>query len=160
MAKAGGEDISCSRSRASDTQKDPRDDDESPESARLYSHLWSNVTDDNALTLYGFRRFRTTHLFNLRLLETEIDKIDHKVFQAGLNLGLASTSEDKLGLKHSKRDEHAPSPEDVLKPELVLRLRQLLKEYGRLLYESRGLEIQWLISVPLQTKAWSRSIRS
>ncbi len=145
MAKADREDISCSRSRASDTQKDLGDGNGVSETALSFRNLWSNVTDDNPLTLYGFRRFRTTHLLNLRLLETEIDEIDHKVFQAGLSLGIPSTSEDKLGLKHSKRDEHAPSPEEVLKPELALRLRQLLKEYGKLLYQSRGPGTPWLM---------------
>ena len=100
------------------------------ETARLFHDLWSNVTDDNALTLFGFRRFRTTHLLNLRLLETEVDKIDHQIYQAGLSLGLPSTSADKLGLRNSRRDERAPSPEEILRPELVSKLRRLLKEYG------------------------------
>ncbi|KAL9133483.1 MAG: hypothetical protein Q9175_005339 [Cornicularia normoerica] len=33
----------------------------------------------------------------------EIDKINYKIDQAGLDLGLLSTSADTLGLKHSKR---------------------------------------------------------
>ena len=134
MAKAADEDTSYKESRVSDNQEHFNQRNESKEIARSFPKLWSNITDDNALTLYGFRRFRTTHLLNLRLLETEIDKIDHKIYQAGLSLGLPSTSADKLGLKHSKRDGHAPSPEEVLKPELVLKLRQLLKEYGMLMY--------------------------
>ena len=104
----------------------------SSETARSFRNLWSNITDDNALTLFGFRRFRTTHLLNLRLLEAEIDKIDHQLYQAGLGLNLPFTSADRLGLKHSKRDEHTPCPEEILQPELVSRLRQLLKEYGML----------------------------
>lgn len=131
MAEAADEDISSSKFRTSDIQEDLSQ--KNSETARLFRSLWSNITDDNALTLYGFRRFRTTHLLNLRLLETEIDKIDHKIYQAGLSLDLPSTSADKLGLKHSKRDVHAPSPEEVLDPELVSKLRQLLKEYGMLL---------------------------
>lgn len=130
MAKAADEDISYSKSRASDVQDDLNQKDRNSETARLFRNVWSNITDDNALTLYGFRRFRTTHLLNLRLLEIEIDKIDHQIYQAGLSLGLPSTSADKLGLKHSKRDGHAPSPEEILDPELVSKLRQLLKEYG------------------------------
>ena len=139
MAKFDHGKVSHSKPRASsahqniqDRNQDIRDREESPETARLFRGLWSNITDDNALTLYGFRRFRTTHLLNLRLLETEIDKIDHQIYQAGLGLDLPSTSADKLGLKQSRRDEHAPCPEEVLKPELVSRLRQLLKEYGRM----------------------------
>ena len=100
------------------------------ETALLFRDLWSNVTDENALTLFGFRRFRTTHLLNLRLLVTEIDKIDHEIYQASLSLGLPSTSADKLGLRNSKRDERAPSPEEILRPELVSKLRQLLREYS------------------------------
>lgn len=133
MAKAADGDFTA---MASDAQKDSRDGNEDSETARLFRNLWSNITDDNALTLFGFRRFRTTHLLNLRLLETEIDNIDHKIYQAGLSLGLPSTSADKLGLKQSKRDERTPSPEEVLKPELVSKLRRLLKEYGMSLYQS------------------------
>lgn len=110
----------------------PNHKDERSETARSFSNLWSSTTDDNSLTLYGFRRFRTTHLLNLRLLETEIEKFDRKIYQAGLSLGLPSTRDDKLGLKHSKKEREAPSPEDILKPELVSKLRRLLKEYGTL----------------------------
>ena len=122
-----------------DTQDDSSQRRPKSETARLFGNLWSNVTDDNALTLYGFRRFRTTHLLNLRLLETELDKIDHQIYQAGLKLDLPLTSADKLGLKHSKRDDHAPCPEEVLKPELVSKLRQLLREYGKWLYDAQGI---------------------
>ena len=74
MAKAAEEDISYSKSGASDVQEAVNQMHESSETSRLVRKIWSNVTDDNALTLYGFRRFRTTHLLNPRLLETEIDK--------------------------------------------------------------------------------------
>ena len=104
---------------------------EDSETSRLFRKLWGSVTDDNPLTLFGFRRFRTTHLLNLRLLEEEIDKLDHKIFQAGLNLGIEPTKMDKLGLKDSKRDKSAPSPEEALDPTLVSKLRQLLKDYGK-----------------------------
>lgn len=145
MAKVTDDGISYSKSRASDAPEDLSHSDESPETARLFHNLWSNVTDDNPLTLYGFRRFRTTHLLNLRLLEAEIDKIDHMIYQAGLGLRLPATSADKLGFKHNKRDEHAPSAEEVLKPELVSKLRQLLKNYGMLPCQSREEKILGLI---------------
>ena len=132
MAEAADEDISSCKSRASDIQE--KLSQKNSETAHLFRSLWSNITDDNALTLYGFRRFRTTHLLNLRLLEIEIDKIDHIIYQAGLSLGLPSTSADKLGLKHSKRDVSAPNPEEILDPGLVSKLRQLLKDYGMLLH--------------------------
>ena len=130
MAKAANEDTSYGTNKVADIQGNCNQKDKDSQSAHLFCNLWSNITDDNALTLFGFRRFRTTHLLNLRLLEAEIDTIDHKIYQTGLGLGLPSTSADKLGLKHNKRDKHAPSPEEILDPELVSKLRQLLREYG------------------------------
>ena len=141
MAGTAHEDLSDSKSRSVNVQDGPNQMNGYSERALSFRNLWKMTTDDNALTLYGFRRFRTIHLLNLRFLEAEIDNIDHKIYQAGLALGLPSTSADRLGLKHSKRDEHAPSPEEILNPELVLRLRQLLKEYGIQLHLSKGLGI-------------------
>lgn len=130
MAKHADVDVPHPKRRLSATPDESYQRAETPDTARLFRDLWSNVTDDNPLTLYGFRRFRTTHLLNLRLLEMEIDKIDRKIYQAGLNLELPHTGTDKLGLKHSKRDKHVPSPAEVLDPGLVSKLRQLLREYG------------------------------
>lgn len=158
MAKVTDDGISYSKSRASDAPEDLSHSDESPETARLFHNLWSNVTDDNPLTLYGFRRFRTTHLLNLRLLEAEIDKIDHMIYQAGLGLRLPATSADKLGLKHNKRDEHAPSPEEVLKPELVSKLRQLLKNYDEGLVSFN--QIMMMETFALADNSWQASLRS
>lgn len=158
MAKVTDDGISYSKSRASDAPEDLSHSDESPETARLFHNLWSNVTDDNPLTLYGFRRFRTTHLLNLRLLEAEIDKIDHMIYQAGLGLRLPATSADKLGLKHNKRDEHAPSPEEVLKPELVSKLRQLLKNYDERLVSFN--QIMMMETFALADNSWQASLRS
>ncbi|KAF8850984.1 hypothetical protein BDZ45DRAFT_768000 [Acephala macrosclerotiorum] len=75
------------------------------------------------------RRFKTTHLLNLRLLEEEIDRIDHQIYQAGLNLGLDPSPADRLGLRHCQKDEHAPRPEEVLDEKLILKLRDLLRQY-------------------------------
>ena len=130
MTAVADTNVSPSRLRDSVIHGESDQKSENIDTGRLFRGLWSNITDDNALTLYGFRRFRTTHLLNLRLLEIEIDKIDRKIYQAGLNLGLSHTGTDKLGLRHSKRDEHAPSPAAVLDPELVSKLRQLVREYG------------------------------
>ncbi|KAL8978565.1 MAG: hypothetical protein Q9205_005878 [Flavoplaca limonia] len=44
-----------------------------------FRKAWYDATDDNYLTLFGFRRFRTAHLLNLRFLEQDIDKIDHQL---------------------------------------------------------------------------------
>lgn len=95
-----------------------------------FRRLWLNVTDDNYLTLYGYRRFRTTHLLNLRFLEDEIAKIDHQIFQAGMKLGYPPTAVDRLGLKHGKRDVNPSHADKVVDQTLILRLRDLLKQYG------------------------------
>ena len=47
------------------------------EIAKLFRKLWRIVMADNDLTLHGFRRFRSIHLFNIRFLEEEIDKMAH-----------------------------------------------------------------------------------
>lgn len=80
-----------------------------PETAGLFRRFWSNVTNENILTLSSFRRFRTGHLSNLRLLDLEIEKLDNKFFEARPSLELPVRSEEKLGLKHSRRDSHAVS---------------------------------------------------
>lgn len=158
MAEAADGDDSYSKSTGPNVQENSNTRIGSSETARLFRSLWSNITDDNALTLYGFRKFRTTHLLNLRLLETEIDKIDHQVYQAGLSLGLPTTSADKLGLKHSKRDRHAPSPEAVLNPQLVSKLRQLLKEYDEGLVSFN--QIMMMETFALADNSWQASLRS
>ena len=99
--------------------------------ADLFRQLWVKVTDDNGLTLHGFRRFKTSHLLNLRFLEEEIAKLDRQVYQAGLKLELKkSTTVDKLGLQHAKRDANALRADEVMDQSLVLKLRELLKQYG------------------------------
>ena len=98
--------------------------------AQLFRKLWCHATDDNYFTLYGFRRFRTAHLLNLRFLEDEIDKTDHKIFQAGMKLGYLPGIKDNLGLRHGKKDLDAQGADDVINQELVLKLRDLLKQYG------------------------------
>ncbi|KAH8691088.1 hypothetical protein GQ44DRAFT_754052 [Phaeosphaeriaceae sp. PMI808] len=77
----------------------------SPEDiTKKFRKYWEISTDDNNLTLHGFRRFKTTHLLNLRFLESEVAELDHTIYQAGLSLGLAPSPTDRLGLKHSNRD--------------------------------------------------------
>jgi hypothetical protein len=48
--------------------------------AELFCKLWPRITSDDNLTLHGFRRFKTTHLLNLRFLEEEIAELDHVVY--------------------------------------------------------------------------------
>jgi hypothetical protein len=103
--------------------------------AEEFRKCWTASTADNNLTLHGFRRFKTTHLVNLRLLEQEIADMDHTVYQAGLSIGLGPSSIDRLGLQHSKRDAEVPDINDTITQEFVLRLRNLLKQYGALLLD-------------------------
>lgn len=98
--------------------------------ADTFRSCWTTSTADNNLTLHGFRRFKTTHLLNLRFLESEIAKMDHTIYQAGLSLGLSPSSTDRLGLKHSKKDANTPKIDDTITPEFLLKLRSLLKQYG------------------------------
>lgn len=92
--------------------------------------LWQEATADGDLALYGFRRFKTTHLLNLRFLENEIAELDHQIYQAGLSLNLSVSKNDRLGLKHSKKDEDLPEIHGNVNRDLVWRLRDLLKQYG------------------------------
>lgn len=96
-----------------------------------YRKCWESSTDDNNLTLHGFRRFKTTHLLNLRFLESEIADLDHTIYQAGLSLGLTPSPTDRLGLKHSKRDANVPKINDAITREFILQLRDLLRQYGK-----------------------------
>lgn len=98
--------------------------------ADKFRQHWQIATDDNNLTLHGFRRFKTAHLLSLRFLEDEIAQIDHEIYQAGLSLTTDYSPCDRLGLKHSKRDASVPAVELTITRELVLQLRGLLKQYG------------------------------
>ena len=90
-----------------------------------------NATSDNRLTLFGFRRFRTSHLLNLRLLESEIETLDHAVFQNGLELEHLPVL-NRLGLKHAKKEVASAVRNFDGDRHLVPRLRALIKEYGAL----------------------------
>lgn len=98
--------------------------------ADRFRQHWQTATDDNNLTLHGFRRFKTAHLLNLRFLEDEIAQLDHTIYQAGLSVTTAYSPCDRLGLKHSKRDASVPAVELTITRDLVLKLRELLKQYG------------------------------
>lgn len=96
-----------------------------------FHKAWIASTADNNLTLHGFRRFKTTHLLNLRFLENEIAEMDHVLYQAGLSLGVSPSSTDRLGLKHCKKDSNLPKIDDTITDDFISRLRDLLKQYGR-----------------------------
>lgn len=91
---------------------------------------WQTATDDNNLTLYGFRRFKTSHLLNLRFLEDRIAELDHILYQAGLSLNTDHTPANRLGLEHCKKDSQVPSIASTITTELVSELRDLIKQYG------------------------------
>ena len=95
-----------------------------------FRKCWIASTADSNLALHGFRRFKTTHLVSLRLLENEIAEMDHAVYQAGISLGVSPSSTDRLGLKHSMKDASVPSIEDTITPGFIAKLRELLKQYG------------------------------
>lgn len=95
-----------------------------------FRKCWIASTADNNLTLHGFRRFKTTQLLNLRLLENEIADMDHIIYQAGLSLSLSPSPADRLGLQHSKRDADVPKVNDVITQEFISKLRDLIKEYS------------------------------
>ena len=98
-----------------------------------FNKIWRASTSDNRLTLFELRRYRTTHLLNLRFLETKINEIDHNLNQAGLHQSQPPDREhtlDRLGLKHCKKNSKAVKIKDVVNRNLIIRLRQLIKEYG------------------------------
>lgn len=100
------------------------------EAVHVIRKLWPIITSDSSLTLFGFQRFRTAHLLNLRLLESEIRTLNHKLYQAGLNLNEHAIGEERLGVKYEERGVETESPTKVITEDLVLKLRDLLKQYG------------------------------
>lgn len=99
------------------------------QSDKFFQH-WQAATDDNDLTIYGFRRFKTTHLLNLRFLEDEIAALDHVLYQAGLSIGIDHSPANRLGLKYCQRDAEVPGVEATITENLVLKLRNLVQQYG------------------------------
>ncbi|KAH8750348.1 hypothetical protein F5883DRAFT_435058 [Diaporthe sp. PMI_573] len=97
---------------------------------KRFQRNWQLASADSYLTLYGFRRFKTTHLLNLRFLEDEMAELDHIIYQAGLTLGLDNAPANKLGLKYCKRDPNMPNISAIITEDLVLKLRNLLMQYG------------------------------
>ena len=109
-----------------------------PSRSEIFHKVWSRSTEDKNLTLYGFRRFKTSHLVNLRFLEEEISGLDHMIYQAGLSLDndTCERKSDRLGLRYSHRDSTVPALQDTITDSMVLGMRNLLKEYGQQVYRS------------------------
>lgn len=99
-------------------------------SHRRFASLWKRSTGDSNLSLYGFRRFKTSQLLNLRSLEDEVAQLDHLVYQAGLGLRLSPSPLDRLGLSHAKRDTETLGTSRGVTPDLILKLRELLRQYS------------------------------
>jgi hypothetical protein len=100
--------------------------DDSPE---LFRKFWPVITDDNPLTLFGFRRFRTVHLLNLRFLEDELTAINRKLMVAGESLDIPLPPKNKLGLGHgTQRDPSELNP--VLDREFFSNMRRTVRDYG------------------------------
>lgn len=98
--------------------------------SKQFNAHWRSSTADNNSTLHGFRRFKTTHLLNLRFLESEIAELDHIIYQAGLSSNQKLSPKDRLGLRHAKRDGKPAEMSKAIDRELILKLRELLRQYG------------------------------
>ena len=135
MVTSGGElgETSSQPLKAAHVKPDTRHtnscDLEAQKKDRNFRRTWYQATDDNQLTLFGFRRFRTAHLISLRFLEAEIDQVDHQIFQAGLSLGVRPGESDRLGLRQARRDPNLKAGCSISHG-LISKLRELLKQYG------------------------------
>ncbi|KAH8742443.1 hypothetical protein F5883DRAFT_442334 [Diaporthe sp. PMI_573] len=92
---------------------------------KRFHKYWENATSDNDLTLYGFRRFKTTHLLNLRFIEAELAELDAVMYQAGLSLGIDHSPLNRLGLQYCQKDANVKIS---VTDDLILRLRELTKQ--------------------------------
>lgn len=96
-----------------------------------FQKAWQAASAHSDVALYGFRRFKTSHLINLRFLEDEIAELDHVIYQTGLALGLNNCPANRLGLKYCRRDAPVPGKvRDTIPTEAISRLRHLLRDYG------------------------------
>ncbi|KAF5845499.1 hypothetical protein GGP41_003105 [Bipolaris sorokiniana] len=112
--------------------------DNARQSLKISTHInfqdaWIASTANKNITLHSFRRFKTTHLLNLRFLEDEIAQMDHILYKAGLSLGLPISSSNRLGLKKSTGDLNFPKTDEVITQKFIEKLRNLLKEYDEAL---------------------------
>ncbi|TLD11688.1 hypothetical protein PspLS_11777 [Pyricularia sp. CBS 133598] len=90
---------------------------------------WQVATADSNLTLHGFRRFKKSHLLNLRFLEDDIAQLDHKIYQTALSMDIKPLGTDRLGLSNCIRKTNLPPPEEIINRDRVIKLRDLLQSY-------------------------------
>ena len=102
----------------------------SEEMRASFREIWSDTISDHRLTLFGFRRYRTTHLVNLRYLELELEKISNVIFQAGMQLDQPPSDLDRLGLRYIRKQPGTSAKLEIINGNTILRLRELIKEYG------------------------------
>ncbi|KAF5511282.1 hypothetical protein CGCS363_v002158 [Colletotrichum siamense] len=110
---------------------------------------WESSTTDEDVTLYGFSRFRTIHLLNLRFLEGEISELNRLVYQAGKSLAEVRPSRARLGIDSRWSGmSSAPEPTKIINQEVVTKLRDLLRQYDEALvafHNIMGMETSSLI---------------
>jgi hypothetical protein len=94
-------------------------------------HWRSSTSDSSPLSLFGFRRFMTNQLLNVRFLEYEIAILESQIYQAGLKVEVPLETREKLGLSNITIDPNAPGFDKVVTSEMVYKLRRLLKEYSK-----------------------------
>ena len=97
---------------------------------RQFETIWKRSTGESNLSLHGFRRFKTSQLLNLRFLVDPVAQLYHLIYQAGLDLQLNPAPLDRLGLRHAKRVIATLETRRKVTPDLILKLRELLKQYS------------------------------
>ncbi|TVY42081.1 hypothetical protein LOCC1_G004289 [Lachnellula occidentalis] len=125
---------------------------------REFRSHWRTATDDSELSLFCFRRFRTGHLLNLRFLENEITRVDHEIYQAGLQIEIDPGSKDKVGLRNATRDANVLPIEEIITRTRLQELRALLKEYDDTIISFN--KIMNLQTIALSDSNWLSSLRT
>jgi hypothetical protein len=99
--------------------------------AGAFPQHWLGSTLEDKISRYGFRRFQTSQLLNIRFLENEVAELDRSIYKAGLRLNLPfSSSTDRFGPEHVVLDHQSATADKIITHENVLKLRRLLKDYS------------------------------
>jgi hypothetical protein len=93
---------------------------------------WKICTSPERVSLFGFRRFQTSQLLNLRFLEEEIADLDEDMYHAGLKLATPDRRNDRLGLRGAQRLADDGENVIIVTPAKVQRLRAVLKDYSKI----------------------------